>query len=109
MGTRGGSQSLGQVTSSMCTGNESPSHPSHALNMLLSAYCDDRDKPLVRIIAATKTKKSDKVIFSLGINFGLRGPPNLSWPQIQNVKHCNVLLTFQLNSQQEFVLKLRKD
>ena len=31
------------------------------VNMLLSAYCDDRDKPLVRIIAATKTKKSDKV------------------------------------------------
>ena len=57
----GGSQSLGQVTSSMCTGNQYPSHPSRPLNMLLSAYCDDRDKPLVRIIAATKTKKSDKV------------------------------------------------
>ena len=26
-----------------------------------SAYCDDRDRPLVRVIAATKTKKSDKV------------------------------------------------
>ena len=31
------------------------------ITFLLSAYCDDRDKPLVRIIAATKTKKSDKV------------------------------------------------
>lgn len=30
-----------------------------------SAYCDDRDKPLVRIIAATKTKKSDKVLCKL--------------------------------------------
>ena len=27
-----------------------------------SAYCDDREKPLVRVIAATKTKKPDKVI-----------------------------------------------
>ena len=26
-----------------------------------SAFCDDRDRPLVRIIAATKTKKPDKV------------------------------------------------
>ena len=31
------------------------------ISILLSAYCDDRDKPLVRVIAATKTKKSDKV------------------------------------------------
>lgn len=31
------------------------------ITIFLSAYCDDRDKPLVRIIAATKTKKSDKV------------------------------------------------
>jgi len=27
-----------------------------------SAFCDDRDRPLVRIIAATKTKKPDKVL-----------------------------------------------
>jgi len=30
-----------------------------------SAYCDDRDRPLVRVIAATKTKKSDKVLCKL--------------------------------------------
>ena len=29
-----------------------------------SAYCDDRDRPLVRVIAATQTKKSDKVRFN---------------------------------------------
>ena len=29
--------------------------------LVYSAYCDDRDRPLVRVIAATKTKKPDKV------------------------------------------------
>ena len=56
-----GRQCLGQVTSSMFTGKDYPPSVTLSSHLILSAYCDDRDKPLVRIIAATKTKKSDKV------------------------------------------------
>ena len=60
-----GSQCGEHLISFMFTGNlhcyQALFSPVLHMTIFLSAYCDDRDKPLVRLIAATKTKKSDKV------------------------------------------------